>query len=131
VFTHIPSSLLLIGIALVPPDAVGAAVVASILYLARALLSSMDVPTRQSYVMAVVDPSERTSTAGVTSLARSASQSLAPLIGGALLVPLGLAAPLVACGVLKITYDLLLFAAFRAHPAPDEMAAGTGSGAVV
>jgi MFS family permease len=131
VFTHIPASLLLIGIALVPPESAGGAALASALYLARALLSSMDVPTRQSYVMAVVDPAERTATAGVTSLARSASQSVAPLVGGAVLVPLGLAAPLVACGLLKITYDLLLFAAFRARPAPDEIAAGTGSGAVV
>jgi MFS family permease len=123
VFTHIPASLLLVGIAFVPPTAAGAGVIASTLYLARALLSSMDVPTRQSYVMAVVDPGERTATAGVTSLARSGAQAIAPLAAGTLLVPLGLMAPLVACGVLKISYDLLLFAAFRGRPAPGERAA--------
>ncbi len=120
VFTHMPSSVLLIGIALLPPTLALAVPAATVLYLARALLSSMDVPTRQSYVMSVVDPAERTATAGVTSLARSAAQIAGPLVGGALIVPLGLGAPLVACGVLKITYVVLLFAAFRARPAPGE-----------
>jgi MFS family permease len=120
VFTHIPASLLLIGIAFVPPTAPGAAIVAAALYLGRSALSSMDVPTRQSYVMSVVDPAERTATAGVTSLARSASQAVAPLAGGALVAPLGLVAPLIACGVLKISYDLLLYVAFRSRPAPGE-----------
>ena len=118
VFTHIPASILLIAIALLPPDAVA---LAAVLFLARALLASMDVPTRQSYVMAVVDSSERTATAGVTSLARSAAQAAGPAVAGALLVPLGLGVPLVACGVLKITYDLLLFAGFRSRPAPEEV----------
>jgi MFS family permease len=117
VFTHVPSSLLLAGMALTPTDLVP---LAAALYLARSLLSSMDVPTRQSYVMAVVDPAERTATAGITSLARSGSQTLGPLAAGALLTPLGLGAPLITCAVLKITYDLLLFAAFRARPAPGE-----------
>jgi MFS family permease len=120
VFTHIPASLFLIAMAIVPPSAIGVAVV---LFLARALLSSMDVPTRQSYTMAVVDPAERTATAGVTSLARSASQTVAPLVAGSLLIPLGIGAPLIACGVLKIGYDLLLFAAFQARPAPGERGA--------
>jgi predicted MFS family arabinose efflux permease len=124
VFTHIPGSLLLIAMALVPDDA---APLAAALYLGRALLSSMDVPTRQSYVMAVVDPSERTATAGVTSLARSASQSVAPVVAGALLLPLGLGAPLIACGALKIAYDVALFGLFRARPAPGEQVS-TGSG---
>ena len=122
VFTHIPSSVLLFGIAVLPPAWALAVPAATVLYLARSLLSSMDVPTRQSYVMAVVDPAERTATAGVTSLARSAAQVAGPLVGGALIVPLGLGAPLVACGVLKITYDVLLFAAFRLRPAPGETA---------
>jgi hypothetical protein len=73
--------------------------------------------------MAVVDPAERTATAGVTSLARSASQTVAPLVAGSLLIPLGIGAPLIACGVLKIGYDLLLFAAFQARPAPGERGA--------
>lgn len=117
VYTHIPSSLLLIAMALLPASA---AAMAAALFLARALLSSMDVPTRQSYVMSVVDPAERTATAGVTSLARSAAQAAGPFVAGAVLVPIGLGAPLIACGVLKITYDLLLFAAFRSRPAPQE-----------
>jgi MFS family permease len=120
VFTHIPGSMLLIAMALVPDEA---APLAAVLYLGRSLLSSMDVPTRQSYVMAVVDPSERTATAGVTSLARSASQSVAPLVAGALLLPLGLGAPLIACGALKIAYDVALFSLFRARPAPGERGA--------
>jgi MFS family permease len=120
VFTHIPSSLFLIAMAVLPETAVGAA---AVLFLARSLLSSMDVPTRQSYVMSVVDPGERTARAAVTSLARSASQTVAPLVGAALLLPLGIGAPLVACGVLKISYDLLLFASFRSRPAPGEVGA--------
>ena len=120
VFTHIPSSVFLIGMALLPAEAFPAV---TLLFLGRALLSSMDVPTRQSYTMAVVDPAERTATAGVTSLARSASQTVAPLVAGSVLVPLGLGAPLIACGILKIGYDLLLFAAFRARPAPGERVA--------
>jgi MFS family permease len=123
VFTHIPANLFFIGMALVP---VGAAPLAALLYLARSLLSTMDVPARNSYVMAVVDPSERTATAGITSLARSGAQAAGPLVGGALLVPLGVGVPLIAAGILKATYDLLLFAAFRARPAPGEAAARTG-----
>jgi MFS family permease len=119
VFTHIPANLFLIAMAFVP---VGAAPVAAALYLARALLSTMDVPARQSYIMAVVDPAERTATAGVTSLARSISQAAGPLVGGALLVPLGLGVPLIAAGALKATYDVLLFVAFRSRPAPGEAA---------
>ena len=117
VFTHIPANLFLIAMAFVP---VGAAPVAAALYLARALLSTMDVPARQSYIMAVVDPAERTATAGVTSLARSISQAAGPLVGGALLVPLGIGVPLMAAGALKATYDVLLFIAFRSRPAPGE-----------
>lgn len=121
VFTHIPASVLLVAMALLPASAVG---LAAVLYLARSLLSSMDVPTRQSYVMSVVEPAERTATAGVTSLARSAAQAAGPFVAGAVLVPVAIGAPLIACGVLKITYDLLLFAAFRARPAPEEASAG-------
>ncbi len=117
VFTHIPSSLFLIAMAVVPQSAPQVAIA---FFLARSLLASMDVPTRQSYVMSVVDPAERTATAGVTSLVRSAAQTVGPLAGAALLGPFGLGAPLIACGVLKIAYDALLFAAFKARPAPGE-----------
>jgi MFS family permease len=115
VFTHIPSSLFLFGVAFAPSF-----VVAAPLWLARAALSSMDVPTRQSYTMAVVDPAERTGAAGITSLARAIALVPGPAIAGALLVPLGLGVPLLATGALKIVYDLSLFALFRSHPAPEE-----------
>ncbi len=123
VFTHIPSSIFLIGVAFAPTLAIAAA-----LQLARSALASMDVPSRQSYVMAVVDPAERTATAGVTSLARAVAQVPGPLIAGAFLVPLGLGVPLVVTGVLKIVYDLSLFALFRARPAPEEVASAKAPG---
>ena len=115
VFTHIPSSLLLAGMTLVPWAGLAAA-----LYLARAFLSSMDVPTRQSYTMAIVDPDERTATAGLTSVVRSTAQAGGPLLAAAL-VPLGLSVPLLACAGLKIGYDLALFVLFRRRPAPEEV----------
>jgi MFS family permease len=116
VFTHIPSSVFLIGMALAPTLPLAAA-----FQLARAALSSMDVPARQSYTMAVVDPAERTATAGVTSLARAIAGVPGPAVAG-FLVLLGLGVPLIATGVLKITYDLALFALFRARPTPEEIA---------
>ena len=116
VFTHMPSSVFLIGMALSPNLAIAAAFL-----LARSALASMDVPARQSYTMAVVEPRERTATAGVTSLARSIAQVPGPAIAGALLVPLGFGVPLIVTGALKITYDVLLFVAFRSRPAPEEV----------
>jgi MFS family permease len=121
VFTHIPANLLLIAMALLPASA---AAPAAVLFLARSVLSSMDIPARQSYVMSVVDPAERTATAGVISVARSGAQAAGPFAAGALLIPLGLGVPLLACGVLKTAYDVLLFVAFRSRPAPGEVAAG-------
>ncbi len=115
VFSHIPANLFLIGSALAPTAGLAVA-----LMLARAALSSMDVPARQSYTMAVVDPDERTATAGVTSLARSSGQVLGPALAGALLVPLGIGVPLIAGGLLKTTYDLSLYALFRSRPTPEE-----------
>jgi MFS family permease len=119
VFTHIPANLLLIAMALLPASA---AVPAAVLFLARSVLSSMDIPARQSYVMSVVDPAERTATAGVISVARSGAQAAGPFAAGALLIPLGLGVPLLACGALKTAYDVLLFVAFRSRPAPGEAA---------
>jgi MFS family permease len=115
VFSHIPSNLFLVGAALAPTIEL-----AIVLMLARAALSSMDIPARQSYTMAVVEPGERTATAGVTSLARSVGQVLGPALAGALLVPLGIGVPLIAGGVLKTTYDLSLYAFFRSRPTPEE-----------
>jgi MFS family permease len=118
VFSHIPANLFLVGAAMAPtlPLAIG-------LILARAALSSMDVPARQAYTMAVVDPGERTATAGITSLTRSVGHMLGPGLAGALLVPLGIGAPLVAGGILKMAYDLSLYALFRSRPTPEEAAA--------
>jgi MFS family permease len=116
VFTHIPSSIFLIAVPFSPNLAVAAAFL-----LARAALASMDVPARQSYTMAVVDPPERTATAGITSLARGIAQVPGPAVAGALLVPLGIGVPLIATGVLKIVYDVALYALFRARPAPEEV----------
>jgi MFS family permease len=108
VFTHIPASIFLILAALAPslPLALG-------LLLLRALLSQMDVPTRSAFVMAVVTPPERAAAAGFTAVPRSLAAAISPTLGGALFAAGWLAAPLVACGLLKIGYDLALFAAFR------------------
>jgi hypothetical protein len=117
VFTHIPSSLCLIGAAFAasPWVALG-------LLLVRAALSQMDVPTRSSYVMAVVTESERPAAASFTSVPRSLAASISPALAGALFASAGGAAPLVICGVLKIAYDLLLLRQFRAIEPPEERA---------
>jgi MFS family permease len=124
VFSHMPANLFLVGAALAPTLPL-----AIVLILARAALSSMDVPARQAYTMAVVDPEERTATAGITSLTRSVGHTLGPGLAGALLVPLGIGAPLIAGGVLKTLYDLSLFTLFRSRPTPEEAAAREASGA--
>jgi len=119
VFTHLPSNVLLILVPFMPtlPLAV-------ICLLARYALSQMDVPTRQSYVMAVVDPDERSAAAGVTGVARTTGAAVSPAISAPLIANATFAgAPFVIAGSLKIVYDLLLYAAFRARPAPGEAAA--------
>ena len=108
VFTHIPSSLFLIGAAL----ATRLDIVLACL-LARSLLSQMDVPARGAFVMSVVTPAERPAAASFTSVPRSLASAISPSITGAMFAAGAMAAPLVACGVLKIAYDLALFAAFR------------------
>jgi len=118
VLTHLPSSLLLVTVAFAPSFAVAAA-----LFLVREGLVEMDVPTRQSYVMAVVAPGERTRVAGITQLVRLAGWIAGPVVAGALLAGDALVAPLVLAATLKIAYDLLLWAAFRALPPPEERAA--------
>jgi len=111
VFTHIPASLFLIA------ASVAASLPAALaLLLLRSVLSSMDVPARNAFVMAVVTPPERAAAASFTAVPRSLASALGPTIGGWLLASGVLAAPLVACGALKITYDLLLLAQFRRHP---------------
>lgn len=108
VFTHIPASLALIAAAFAPSVQVALG-----LLLLRAALSQMDVPTRSAFVMAVVTPPERAAAASFTAVPRSLASALSPALSGALFAAGWLAAPLVACGVLKIAYDLALLRAFR------------------
>jgi MFS family permease len=116
VFTHLPSNLLLILVPLMPNLALAIAVL-----LLRFSLSQMDVPTRQSYVMAVVEPGERSAAAGVTGIARTTGAALSPILSAPLVATAGLAAlPFFLASGLKIAYDVLLYRAFRAGHAPDE-----------
>ena len=116
VFTHIPSSLCLIAAAFCS----SLTAVLSLL-LVRAALSQMDVPTRSSYVMAVVTPAERTAAASVTAVPRSLASSISPAIAGFMLAGPFSGLPLVVCGCLKIGYDLALLAMFRHNKPPDEI----------
>jgi MFS family permease len=108
VFTHIPSSICLILAAFAEslPLALG-------LLFMRSALSQMDVPTRSAFVMAVVTPAERAAAASFTAVPRSLAAAASPAIGGALFAAGWLAAPLVACGTLKILYDIAIWRAFR------------------
>jgi MFS family permease len=116
VFTHLPSNVLLVLVPLMPTLELAMAV----LFL-RFAISQMDVPTRQSYTMAVVEPSERSAAAGVTGIARTVGASLAPIAAGPLYAVPSLASiPFFIAGGLKIVYDLVLFVAFRRRPPPEE-----------
>jgi MFS family permease len=114
VFTHLPSNVLLILVPLMPSLPLAMAAL-----LARFAISQMDVPTRQSYTMAVVSPDERAAAAGVTGIARSLGAGAAPVVGGAVLLT-GSGVPFFVAGGLKIIYDLLLYRAFRRSPAATE-----------
>jgi MFS family permease len=116
VFTHIPSNLMLIFVPWMPtlPLAIG-------LLLLRFSISQMDVPTRQSYTMAVVDPDERSAAAGVTAIARSVGAALSPALTGILFsIPILFSAPFFLAGTLKVIYDVLIFREFRAVKPPEE-----------
>jgi MFS family permease len=115
VWTHIPSSLCLITAAFAPslPVTLG-------LLLVRSALSQMDVPTRSSYVMAVVTEAERTAAASFTAVPRSLAAALSPALGGALMGAGWFALPFLLCGGLKIAYDLLLLGQFRHVRPPEE-----------
>jgi len=115
VFTHIPSSIALMLAALAPTLTTVLA-----LLLVRAALSQMDVPTRSSYVMAVVTTSERAAAASFTSVPRSLASAVSPALAGALFAASYSAWPLLICGTLKIVYDLLLLAQFRHIRPPEE-----------
>jgi MFS family permease len=108
VFTHMPASVFLVLAAFAPNGTVAIA-----LLLCRALLSQIDVPARQSFVMAVVPAGERAAAASVTNVPRSLASALTPLLAGMLLARTTFGWPLVIAGVMKITYDLLLLALYR------------------
>jgi MFS family permease len=109
VFTHIPSNMLLCIVPFMPSLSLAAGV-----FLLRHCISQMDVPTRQSYTMAVVDPDERSAASGVTAIARSVGASLSPAVSGIFMThPLLFGAPFVVSGGLKIIYDVLLYRSFK------------------
>ncbi len=116
VFTHIPSNVLLILVPLMPN-----ATLAVVVLLLRFAISQMDVPTRQSYTMAVVHPDERSAAAGVTGIARTIGAGVSPVLAGPLLASTSLLnVPFFLAGGLKILYDLLLFRSFKALKPPEE-----------
>jgi len=115
VFTHIPANVCLMLAALAP-----SLPLALLLLSVRAALSQMDVPTRSAYVMAVVTPAERPAAASFTAVPRSLAAALSPALSGALLASGWLAAPLLACGAIKIAYDLTLWRLCRGDTLGDE-----------
>ena len=115
VFSHLPANILLALVPVMP--SLGSAIA---LLLARSMLSQMDVPTRSSFVMALVPPEERVAAASFTGVPRSLVAACSPLLAGAMLSASAFGWPLVAAGVLKIIYDLLLFAIFRKVSLPEE-----------
>jgi MFS family permease len=123
VFTHLPSNLLLMLVPLMP-----SLPLAIIVLLLRFSISQMDVPTRQSYTMAVVAPDERSAASGVTSIARSIGASISPTLAGLLLAnPLLIGVPFFLGGGCKIMYDLLLYRLFVKVKPPEEQAKAKGS----
>jgi MFS family permease len=117
VYTHLPANAFLVLAAFMPSAPLAVACL-----LLRMAFSQMDVPARQSYVMAIVPPEERAAAASVTNVPRSLASALAPSLAGALLALSSFGWPLVIGGALKIAYDLLLLAQFRNAPPPDEPA---------
>jgi len=115
VFTHLPSNVLLLFVPLAP-----SAPLAVALFLLRMSVSQMDVPTRQSYTMAVVDPDERTATAGITNVARTTASAISPTLSGMAFAAAALSLPFFVAAGIKIVYDGLIFLTFRnVHP-PEE-----------
>ncbi|MEO5694011.1 MAG: MFS transporter [Usitatibacter sp.] len=115
IYTHVPSCLLLFTIVAADTFWVAAA-----LFLLREALNEMDVPTRQSYVMAMVKPQERLAAAGITALVRSCGWAIAPVFAGMMMQAGGLGLPLVFAGITKLSYDLLLWREFRRLKPPEE-----------
>jgi sugar phosphate permease len=117
VATHVPSNILLILVPLMPtlPLAV-------LVLLVRFSISQMDVPTRQSYIMAVVSPEERSAAAGIAGVARTTGAAISPLFVGVMFArPAFINLPFFIAGTVKITYDLLLYRAFVAVQPPEEI----------
>jgi len=116
VFTHLPSNILLMLVPLMP-----SLPLAILVLLLRFSISQMDVPTRQSYTMAVVAPDERSAASGVTGVARTIGASLSPIFTGIFLAnPALLGFPFFISGGLKIVYDLVLYRSFRSAKPPEE-----------
>jgi predicted MFS family arabinose efflux permease len=115
VFTHIPASIFLIAAAFMPNAPLAIACL-----ILRSLVSSMDVPARTSYVMAIVPANERAAAASVTNVPRSLAAALPPLATGAMLDHSNFGWPLLLAGIIKITYDLLLLFQFRSVRPPEE-----------
>ena len=111
VFTHLPSNILLMLVPLMP-----SLPLATLVLLARFSISQMDVPTRRSYLMAVVGPEERSAAGGVTGVARTIGAALAPVFAGFLYArPSLMSMPFFIAGALKVVYDLLLYRGFAAR----------------
>jgi MFS family permease len=116
VFSHLPSNLLLILVPLAPTWWL-----AVLFFLARMSISQMDIPTRQSYTMAVVAPEERTATAGITNVARTIASAISPIFAGMAVSAASLGLPFFLSGGLKVLYDGLIYATFRnVHPPEEE-----------
>jgi len=117
VFTHLPSNILLFLVPLMPN-----LTLAILMLLLRFSISQMDVPTRQSYTMAIVRPEERSAAAGITGVARTTGAAIAPFFAGLLFArPSLINLPFFIAGALKMTYDILLYRAFVRLPPPEEM----------
>ena len=116
VFTHLPSNILLLFVPLMPT-----AWLAVLAFLIRMSISQMDVPTRKSYLMAVVTPGERTAAAGITNVARSVGTALSPTLSGLAFSLAALGAPFFVAGALKIAYDLTVWRIFRGIRPPEEV----------
>ena len=108
VFTHIPANIIIILLAFAPTLPIAIA-----LYLVRMTLSQMDVPTRQSYIVAVVSEQERTTAAGITNISRNITQAISPSLTGIIIYTFTLSAPFIIGGMLKIAYDIALYGNFR------------------
>ena len=121
VFTHFPSSLFLMAVPFAPSFKW-----AVLLFLCREALVEMDVPTRQSYVAAIVSPSERTLASGITNLARNVLWAVGSAVAGLMMQVLTFSAPLLVGGGAKVTYDVLLYRSFRRLKPPEEVTTSGG-----